>query len=391
MELRAEVAAAGSARHGRTATPPPAWRAIGGRVRSLTYAGVGEDGRSASFSVRAAGLLPLGRNPAAPGPLCEPLRHWLACFLSGAGTLRRYRPRARALHTPRTAPRTPITSGVLTALVVPTTVGLLALVLGAPVSAEENTPAIGPGYSTDRAAVACVQRALAVAPGATGYGTYGPATTAAVRAFQHAHSITPATGIVGARTGDALERAARVPAECAGRLPTTSPTSPAAARPTLPISARLARQVLENPRVNLDGEQVRPDLEHTAAGQPGSAGVPVSATVLGLILRLAADHSVRVTALETGGHGHRPESAHYTGDAVDLGSLDGHRLRGRDPYSQSALVAVTAELPPGSAIGQSTCQPPATEQAFAQTLPAGITTFPDSCDHLHIQVPVRSP
>ncbi len=276
-------------------------------------------------------------------------------------------------------------------MVVTATVGLLALVLGAPASAEENTPAVGPGYSTDRAAVACVQRALGVAPGATGYGTYGPVTTAAVRAFQHAHGITPATGIVGPRTGDALERAAPVPAECTGRLPTTSPTSSAAAPPAPPISARLAGQVLGNSRVTLDGEQVRPDLEHTAAGQPASAGVPVSATVLQLILRLAADHSVRVTALETGGHGHRPESAHYTGDAVDLGSLDGHRLRGRDPYSLSALDAVIAELPPGSAIGQSTCQPPSAEQALVRTLPAGITTFPDSCDHLHLQVPGGSP
>ena len=184
---------------------------------------------------------------------------------------------------------------------------------------------------------------------------------------------------------------ARVPAGCASRLPTSSPPSPAATRATLPSAARLAGQVLDNPGVTLDGEQVRPDVEHTAAGQPGSAGAPVSATVLGLILHLAVDHSVRVTALETGGHGHRPDSAHYTGDAVDLGSLDGHRLRGRDPHSLTALDAVTPELPPGSAIGQSTCQPPPAEQALVRTLPAGVTTFPDSCDHLHLQVPAGSP
>lgn len=293
---------------------------------------------------------------------------------------------------PGTAPPSPMTSRVLAALVVPTTVGVLALILGGAAGAEEKTPPIGPGYSTDRAAVACVQRALAVVPGvAAADGTYGPATTAAVSAFQHAQGITPATGVVGPRTGDALERAARVPVGCASRLPTSSPPSPAATRPALPSAAGLARQVLDDPRVTLDGEQVRPDLEHTAAGQPGSAGVPLSATVLGLILRLAADHSVRVTALETGGHGHRPDSAHYTGDAVDLGSFDGDRLSGRDSHSLTALGALIPELPPGSAIGQSTCQSAPAEQALVRTLPAGVTTFPDSCDHLHIQVPAGSP
>jgi hypothetical protein len=302
-------------------------------------------------------------------------------------------PQERPAPAPRASRRSSTSSRVLTTLVVPTTVGVLvvlAVAIGAPAAAEENTPAIGPGYSTDPAAVACVQRALAVAPGAAALGTYGPATTAAVRAFQHTQAITPATGIVGARTGDALERTGRLPAGCASRLPTTSPTPPAA-RPTAPSSAQLAEQVLENPRVTFDGEQVRPDLAHTAAGQPGSAGVPVSATVLGLILRLAADHSLRVTALETGGHGHRPQSAHYTGDAVDLGSLDGHRLSGRDPHSLTALDAITLDLPPGSAIGQSTCDPPPTEHALVGTLPAGVRTFPDSCDHLHLEVPRGSP
>ncbi len=309
---------------------------------------------------------------------------------------------------PRTARRSPITVVVLTAVVVPTTVAMIALGFGATAAADESPTPIGPGYPTDRAAVGCVQRALAVAPGAAADGTYGPATTAAVRAFQRASGITPTTGVVGPQTGDALLRAARMPAGCASHIPTSRPAESTGgpADPLAPAgspvevtaggsaharSTRLAQQVLDNPHVILDGTQVRPDLEHTAAGQPASAGVPVSATALRLILRLAADHSVRVTALESGGHGHRPASAHYSGDAVDLGSLDGHRLRGRDPLSLTALEAVTPELPPGSAIGQSTCQPPPKEQALVRTLPAGATTFPDSCDHLHIQVPGGSP
>ncbi len=86
-----------------------------------------------------------------------------------------------------------------------------------------------------------------------------------------------------------------------------------------------------------------------------------------------------LTALESGGSGHATGSLHYSGDAVDIGSLDGVVVTGRNAPSITIIRELEGLLPPGSAFGQSEC-------GATPPLPTGVSTFQDTCTHLHIQV-----
>jgi hypothetical protein len=59
-------------------------------------------------------------------------------------------------------------------------------------------------------------------------------------------------------------------------------------------------------------------------------------------------------------------------------------MTARNPRGCGQPVTVIKELesllPPGSAFGQSEC-------GATPPLPAGISTFEDTCNHLHIQIP----
>jgi hypothetical protein len=153
----------------------------------------------------------------------------------------------------------------------------------------------------------------------------------------------------------------------------------------------LARQIITNNRVAKTGRLVAQDLQDAAAGRSaytrtdGSKYQPLSATILRLVTTLAQNHTVTINALESGGTGHVPGSAHYSGRAIDFGPLDGQAVKsvtGRDDNAVKEINETKGLLPSGSKYGQLNCGPRATPQ-----LPPGVSEIGDTCNHLHVQIP----
>lgn len=153
------------------------------------------------------------------------------------------------------------------------------------------------------------------------------------------------------------------------------------------VAQVFAKQLLANDSIDKTTERlVLDDLIRTAIGQPGSSQHYISSAILRNVVKIAGNHTLRISAFESGGRGHGSNSLHYSGDAVDISRIDGQILTGRDPLSLSAIVAIMYDLLPSgpdsvAGIGQSNC-------GATPALPAGIRTFSDSCNHLHIQVPL---
>jgi len=161
---------------------------------------------------------------------------------------------------------------------------------------------------------------------------------------------------------------------------------------------QLAQNILSNPNIDLSSysSSVLTDVKDAAAGKPGTAGAMTSGALLQLIATLGQTHKVLITAIQSDGQGHcndTPESAcpddpHYTGDAVDFGSLDGVTITGRNPPAITVMRAAFSILPQGSGFGQDQC---GSQYSTNSELPAGFTTFDDTCNHLHVQVPKGTP
>jgi hypothetical protein len=151
---------------------------------------------------------------------------------------------------------------------------------------------------------------------------------------------------------------------------------------------QLAQQIQTNDNIDLNcySSSVALDIQAAAAGQKGTAGAMTSQAVLQLINALGKDHSVCVTAIQSNGQGHASNSLHYSGDAVDFGSFDGHSLSGRDSSSLQIVELASGLLPKGSRFGQQGCN-----GAGPLNLPSGFSEIPDSCNHLHIDVPAGTP
>jgi|GEM_PF-5440469 len=165
---------------------------------------------------------------------------------------------------------------------------------------------------------------------------------------------------------------------------TTTPpaTPPPAAGGPLPTgdARTLASQILTDNRIDTSGRLVAQDLQNAADGQPSSAGTPLKQALLAVIIAIAQKHTISISALESGGTGHVANSYHYSGAAVDINIIDGAHTTGRDANALKVIGEIAPLLPSGSAFGQQGC-------GTEPTLPQGVTSFADTCDHLHIQVP----
>lgn len=142
----------------------------------------------------------------------------------------------------------------------------------------------------------------------------------------------------------------------------------------------LAAAILANPNIITDGRLVNYDLSQQAAGALPSAGTPLHPDLLAIINYIGQAFQIHISALESGGTGHGSSSTHYAGWAVDISVINGIPTTGRDANALSLLNYIMPSLPFGSGIGQSGCGP-------AVQLTGDVIEFPDSCDHLHLQVP----
>lgn len=161
----------------------------------------------------------------------------------------------------------------------------------------------------------------------------------------------------------------------------------------------MANQILHNANIDLKGysPSVYNDVLAASKGQPGTGGAYTSSVILRLIATLGQDHKVLVTAIQSNGQGHClrdgvlqpksacPNDAHYNGDAIDFGNLDGVSLTGRDDKSLSIINLAVKLLPAGTGFGQQGCN------GGTATIPDTDQQFPDSCNHLHIQIPLNTP
>lgn len=174
----------------------------------------------------------------------------------------------------------------------------------------------------------------------------------------------------------------------AAAAPAPAPTAPAAGG----SAQQLAKAILANKNIQLTGRLVASDVQAAANDKEGSAGAKTSAAILRLISSVGSTHSVVITAIQSGGTGHCqdtpksgcPNDPHYTGDGVDFGAIDGKALTGRDAGSLLILQSAFTLLPSGAGFGQKQC-------GTTPPLPAGDTTYNDTCTHLHIDVPADTP
>jgi hypothetical protein len=112
----------------------------------------------------------------------------------------------------------------------------------------------------------------------------------------------------------------------------------------------LAQQILANSNIDKSGRLVLSDLQAAASGRPASAGTPLSATLLRMIATLGQNHTLTISALESGGTGHAANSLHFAGEAVDISHLDGQVVTGRNSPSHTIKNIFVGFMPTGSAL-----------------------------------------
>jgi len=163
---------------------------------------------------------------------------------------------------------------------------------------------------------------------------------------------------------------------------------------------QLARQIQSNKNVVLAGGEVPSDIDAAANGKSGSAGAMTSSAILQFILAAGQNHSIVISAIQSGGDHHClqngvatrkaqcPTDPHYNGDAVDIAVIDGVDSSGRDENSDKLITLAETILPSGSGFGQQNC---ATGGNQPVTLQAGFIQFDDFCNHLHVEVPKGTP
>lgn len=143
---------------------------------------------------------------------------------------------------------------------------------------------------------------------------------------------------------------------------------------------QLAEAILLNHNVIPDGRLTYFDLVQQANGGLPSAGIPLHADLLAVLSYIGLRFQIHISALESGGTGHTDGSAHYGGWAADISVINGTPTSGRDTGALALLYYIMPVLPFGSGIGQSQC-------GLSIPLSGNVTEFPDTCNHLHLQIP----
>jgi hypothetical protein len=171
---------------------------------------------------------------------------------------------------------------------------------------------------------------------------------------------------------------------------TTTEATPAPANPgELPSGEAqdLARQVIDSGKVTGNSRYIE-QIQNVANG---TGGCNVNPKVLSLLLYLSTDFSMYITSLNrfcTGVLTASGEASFHWreggGHAVDIGSVNGTSSTGGTGPDLELLRKALEVLPSGSGIGQINCR-----SAGSLQLPSGIREFNDSCNHIHIQVPVE--
>lgn len=151
----------------------------------------------------------------------------------------------------------------------------------------------------------------------------------------------------------------------------------------------LAQKILDSGRVTGDSRYMA-QIEQVAAGD---FSCNINPTVLSLLEYISRNYTVYLTSLNrlcTGvltASGTR--SLHYReggGHAFDIGTVNGVRSTGATDTDIQLINELLPLLPKGSGIGQSSCRSRVNKRLV---LPSGIVQFTDSCNHIHIQVPVQ--
>lgn len=162
----------------------------------------------------------------------------------------------------------------------------------------------------------------------------------------------------------------------------------------------LAQQILDNPNITLSGGSwnsgsttPKSQIEATASGQSAIPSVVTTSysrdldpRILKVILTVAQKHKITVTSLirtqmTAGGY-----SKHPYGKAVDLSPIGSCNTGASSECIQAINEIMDANiLPAGGGFGQTSCS---TERsALAAAINAkGLTSFDDTCNHLHIDL-----
>jgi hypothetical protein len=150
----------------------------------------------------------------------------------------------------------------------------------------------------------------------------------------------------------------------------------------------LATQIIDSGKVT-GNDRYMNQLKAVAAGDNSCN---VNPKILSLIATIAQKHSIYITSLNrkctnvltASGVG----SYHYRdggGHAVDIGTVDGVKSTGGSSKDIELINSIMPLLKPGSGIGQVNCR----NSGNKLKLPEGVREFNDTCNHIHIQVPVQ--
>lgn len=142
----------------------------------------------------------------------------------------------------------------------------------------------------------------------------------------------------------------------------------------------LAKEILDNDKINKSGRVVMEDLQQTADGKNSHGDSSLSRKLLAALVALGKEHSYTISSLTGNGSGHSDGSKHYDGNAVDISALDGVATNGSDKQAQTIVTITGKLLPKGTEFGLGS-------NRAAIELPPGMTSFDDNPNHVHIEVP----